>query len=225
MHLVGAQVEAHGARDAVGGVFVEQQLHDEDAFHDPIFAQGVLGRFGHDALVGLTVDHDLPAAGTHGLVALAQGLAGGLGGGAVQVVAVVAFDPAGKTPVFEQMHGVVHMPAHVEDQVFADQTHKVGADHAHVVVGAVFAQVGVDGGKTLRHGAGAFQRGFVAEHDFQAMFVTPTHSFVSDAASAHAAAHDEQVNRMFFHFGFADGYALGRFLNGNHRHNCFSLSH
>ena len=46
------------------------------------------------------------------------------------------------------------------------------------------------------------------------MFVTPTHSFVSDAASAHAAAHDEQVNRMFFHFGFADATPLVASLTG-----------
>ncbi len=117
------------------------------------------------------------------------------------------------------------MTAHVKDQVFAHQAHKVGANHAHIIVGAVLAQIGVDGGEALRHGAGAFQRGFVAEHDFQTVLVAPAHGFISDAASAHAAAHDEQVNRMFFHFGFADGYALVRFLNGNHRHNGFSLSH
>ena len=64
VHFVGAQVKAHGARDAVGSIFVEQQLHDKDALHDAVFTQGILGSFGHDALVGFTVDHDLPTAGT-----------------------------------------------------------------------------------------------------------------------------------------------------------------
>ena len=225
VHFVSAQVEAHGASDAVGGILIEKQLHDENTFHDAVFTQGILGSFGHDALVGFTVDHDLPAAGTHRGVALAQALASSLSGSAVQVVAVVALDPAGKAPIFEQMHGVVNVTAAVEDKVFAHQTHKVGTNHADVVVSVVVAQVGIDGGKTLSHGAGAFEGGFVNQHDLQAVLVAPAHCFKSGAAGTHAAAHDEQVNSVFFHFRLGNGHTLRRFLDGNHWHNCFSLSH
>ena len=224
VHFVGAQVEAHGTGDAVGGVLVEQQLHDEDTLHDTVFTQGILGGFGHDALVGFAVDHDLPAAGADGIVAVAQALAGGLGGGAVHVVAVFVLDPAGQAPLFEQMHGVVNVAAHVEDQVFADQTHKVGADHADVIVGGVFAEVGVDGGQALGHGAGALEGGLVAQHHFQTVFVAPAHGFESRTAGAHTAAHDQQVDVMFLHFRFSNGNAFHRFLDGNHRHSGFSLS-
>ena len=122
------------------------------------------------------------------------------------------------------MHGVVNVTAHVEDQVFADQTHKVGADHADVVVGGIFAEVGVDGGQALGHGAGALEGGLVAQHHFQTVFFAPAHGFESRAAGAHATTHDQQVEVMFLHFRFSNGNAFHRFLDGNHRHSGFSLS-
>ena len=212
--------EAHGTSDAVGGVFVEKQFHDEHALHQAVFAEHVLGGFSDDALVGFTVDHDLPAAGTDGLVTLADGLASGLGLGTVEVVdTVVGFDPNGKAPVFKQFDGVVNVTAYVEDEVFADQTHKVGADHADVVVSSVVFQEGVDGGKALGHSAGTLKGSLVNNEDFGSQRIAPVAGFNSSTGGAHAAADDQQVNVMFFNGGFGNGNAAGRFLNRDHRHS------
>ena len=86
------------------------------------------------------------------------------------------------------MYGIVNMTAHVKNEVFADNAHKVGPHHAHIVVGSIFAEIGVDGRKTLGDCSGTFKSGLVAKHDFQAVFIAPAHGFVSNATGAHAAA-------------------------------------
>ena len=219
-HFVFAGGEADRTGDAVGGVGVQEQLHDEDALHVAILAQGVFRSLGHDALVGLAVDHDLPAAGADGLGAGAQGHAFGLGLGAVEVVAVGVFGPAGQAPLFEQVDGIVDVTADAEDQVFADQTHKVGADHLDVVVGDVLADVGIDGGQALRDGAGALEGGLVEQHHADATdLVGPAADLIGRAAAAHAATDHEDVNVFFNQFRLGKGNAFGLVLHRNRRHD------
>ncbi len=79
----------------------------------------------------------------------------------------------------------------------ADNAHKVGPHHAHIVVGSIFAEIGVDGRKTLAT-APERSRAALSQHDFQAVFIAPAHGFVSNATGAHAAA-DNQADP---HHGF-----------------------
>ena len=60
--LVVPHREADHAGDAGGVVGVEEGVGHEDPLVEVAVADGRLGRFGHDRLVGLAVDHDLPAA-------------------------------------------------------------------------------------------------------------------------------------------------------------------
>ena len=217
--------EAHGTGDAVGGVLVEEQLHDEAAFHVAVVAEGFLGSFSNDALVGLTVDHDLPAAGTDGLGTGTHGLASGKSFSAVEVVdAIVSLGPDREAPILEELDGVVNVTAYVEDEVIANDVHKVVADHAHVVVRSVVFKEGVDGGKALGHSAGTLEGGLIAEEHFDAEGFGPADSFDSGAGGAHAAAHDQQVGLMFFISRFGNTNAARRFLNRDHRHSSLLLN-
>ena len=60
MVVAGADVEADGTGDAVLLGVVHQQVGDADTVEDLVGR--LLGGLGHDRLVGLAVDHDLPAA-------------------------------------------------------------------------------------------------------------------------------------------------------------------
>ncbi len=173
----------------------------------------------HDALVGLTVDHHLPAAGTHGGVAVAQGQAFSLGLGTVEVLAVF-LDPAGQAPLFKEMDGVVNVTAEVEDEVVANDVHEVGADHADVVVDVVFTDVGVDGGQTLGNGAGALEGGLVKQHhsDGRINFFDPAGCFKSNTAVTHPAADHQDVNILFDDLRLAKFNTFGSFVNGKQSH-------
>ena len=137
--LVLTDAEAHRPADAVGVLLVGQQLDDEDALIDVVHAQGVLGGFGHDHLVGLTVDHALPTAGADALTAVfQQGQALVSGDLAVHGVVFGVFLPDGEAPILEVMHGLVDVGAHAVDQVFPDDAHEIGAHHVHIVGYFVF---------------------------------------------------------------------------------------
>src|SRR4029079_7636396 len=58
--LVVPHREPDGTGDAGGVVGVEQRVGHEHALVEVPVADGRLGRLGHDRLVGLAVDHDLP---------------------------------------------------------------------------------------------------------------------------------------------------------------------
>ena len=161
--FVFTDAEADGAADLVAVLLVGQQLDDEDTLVDVVHAQGVLGGFGHDHLVGFAVDHALPFTGTAAFAAVfQQGQTLVSGGLAVDGVTFVVFLPDGQAPILEVMHGLVDVGADAVDQVFPDDAHEVGAHHADVIGNLVFrTNVSVDGGQTHGHGAGAIQGGFV----------------------------------------------------------------
>ena len=119
------------------------------------------------------------------------------------------------------MDGVVNVTADVEDQVFADQAHEVGADHADVVVGLLlFADVGIDGGKALGHGAGALQGGLVQQHDGNAAdLVSPAAGLVGGAAIAHAAANHQDVSMHLDDLRLGQGDTFDDFFRRNLRHS------
>jgi hypothetical protein len=150
-------------------VLVVDQLDDEDALLDAVEAEGLLGGFGDDPLVGFAVDHDLPLARTHRLAAVLQGRqAFLLRFGAVVTDAFGVGLPDRQAPLLEQVHGVVDVAAHVVGQVVAGDAHQVVGDHAGVVGGILLvADVGVDRGQALGHGAGAVHGGLVDQLDLQ----------------------------------------------------------
>ena len=189
--FVFTDAEAYGAADLVAVLLVGQQLDDEDALVDVVHAQGVLGGFAHDHLVGFAVDHALPAAGTTAFAAVfQQGQTLVTSSLTVDGVTFVVFLPDGQTPILEVMHGLVDMGTDGVDQVFPDDAHEVGAHHFHIIVNFIFrANVGVDGGQTHGHGAGAIQGGLVNQDGLQAGGFGPGSSFNRGAGAGHTTAH------------------------------------
>ena len=202
--------EANSAGNLVVDIGVQEKLNDEAAFDDVVIAEGFFSRFRHDPFVGLTVDHDLPFTGADRLGAGFQG-AHGLAFFTVQVFAVFGFFPDRQAPFFEQMHGVVHVAAQIEDQVFTHDAHEVVADHADIVFRSIFTNIGVDGGKALGYGTGAFHGGFVAQEN-GLVVAQPFFNFERRTAGCHTAAYDQNVNftlldfRIPYGFEFACGY-------------------
>jgi hypothetical protein len=171
-----AGAEAVSAGDLVA---VHDGTDDEYALvnFETGFVHGVEGGLGHDHLVRLTVDHDLPTALTD--------------------VLAVFIGPDGQAPFFEQMHGRVDVAGDVEDQVVTGDAHQVLADVANVVFASVLvvavANILVDGGKAHGHGAGAGGHSLVNQGNLQAIFLGPVGSLYSGATGAHAAAADQEV--------------------------------
>ena len=99
--------------------------------------QRVLGGLGHDDLVRLAVDHQLPAALMH-------------------VLAVLVL-PDGQAPLLEQVDRGVDVARDVGDEILARDAHQIVADVVDVVlygiVAAVEVDVHVDGRQA--HGDGA----------------------------------------------------------------------
>ena len=210
--------EAHGAAYAVAVVLVGQQLDDEDALVDVVHAQGVLGGFGHDHLVGLTVDHALPFTGPAAFAAVfQQGQAFVSGHLTVHGVVFGVFLPDGQAPILEVMHGLVDVGAHAVNQVFPDDAHEVGADHVHIVGYFVFrTDVGVDGRQTHSYRAGTIQGGFVNQGDLQAEALGISHSLNRGAGASHAAAHQQQVGFNGFYFRFRTKRPFTKFSFQSH---------
>ena len=204
MHLVLAGGETDGTGDGVLFVLVKQHLDDEHALMHVGLAQGLLGGLGNDALVGLTVDHDLPLTGTNRHTAFTQGL-GRLG--TVQVAAVVGTLPDRQTPLLEQLDRLVNVTTEVINEVFANNAHQVVADHLDIVFDGVLTDVGVDGGKTLGNGAGALEGGLVHQDDFHALG-GPLVDLERRAACSHTAANDQHIALMLYDFRIDNGSKL-----------------
>ncbi len=200
-----AHREADCTGDAAGVVLVVDQFDDEDAFLDAAQPQSLLGSFGHDPLVGFAVDHDLPFAGTYRFAAVLQQRQAFLDG--FRAVVAHAFSvglPDRQTPFFEQVHRVIDIATEVVGQVVAGDTHQVVGDHARIIGRILLgADVGVDRGQTLRHGAGTVHRGLVHQLDLQfgaglgLHGLCPAHHFVSGATASHTAT-DHQNIEVFF---------------------------
>jgi hypothetical protein len=179
-------------------------MHDEHALLDAVEAKRLLCSFGDDPLVRFAVDHDLPLARTHRLAAILQGRqAFLLRLGAVVTHAFGVGLPDRQAPLLEQMHGVIDVAAHIVGQVVTGDAHQVVGDHARVVGRILLvADVGVDRGQTLRHGAGAVHGGLVDQLDLEFLAglglegFGPAHHFICRAAAGHAAA--DQQNVQFF---------------------------
>jgi hypothetical protein len=165
---------------------------------------------GDDAFIRLAVDHDLPFSGTNRLSTGLQG-AHGLAFFAVEVFAFGGFFPDRQAPLFEKVNAVVHEAAQVEDQVFANQTHEVVADHADVVFGGMLSPTYVL--MAERPWATAPERSMAAlSHSRTRLIVLqPFLHFESRTAGSHTTADDEDIDFFLDHFWVPNGlkFTLG----------------
>ena len=188
-------------------VAVHQRVGDEDALE--ILAtglgQGVLGGFGNDDLVGLTVDHELPTS-------------------LVDVVPFLVL-PDGETPLLEGVDRVVHVPGDGCHQVLTGDAHEVVAHVVAIVlqcvVAAVEVHVLVDGRKAHGHGAGTVHGSLVHQGDLEAMLLGPVRCFHGRAAAGHTASRNQKVGLDYYSLEIRHFlYALLRFF---FRRNSVSL--
>ncbi len=169
-----ANVEAHGACDALRSRLVHQQVRD----HDPVvdLAHGFARGLGDDGLVAFAVDHDLPLA-------------------FAEVAAGLRILEDRQTPFLELVHGRIDVTSDVVNEILPDKTHEVTARIADEILGLVLAplhaHVAIDGGQPLRDGTASLDVRLLDEDDLQV--AAPIARFVGGAASAKAAAHDEDV--------------------------------
>ncbi len=187
VELLLADTEADRTGDPV--VF-HNRFHDEHALVDVILAEGVLGGFRHDDLVGLTVDHNLPAAAP-----LIRTDPEGV---------VFAFRPDRQTPLLEQVHGGVDVPGDVVNEVVAGDTHQVIPHVLHVVHHGVLivaqADIQVDGREALSNGTAPVHGGFVNQGHFQPVLFRPVRRFHRRTAGRHAATDDQEISGDFYSF-------------------------
>jgi len=92
-------------------------------------------------------------------------------------------------------------------QVVAGDAHQVVGDHASVIGGVLLAaDVGIDGGQALGHGARAIYGGLV-DHlylDVATSGLEPGANLVSSTAGCHAATDDENVDLFLDNLGFSE---------------------
>src|SRR5581483_6837288 len=140
-------------------------------------AQRVLGRLGHDRLVGLAVDHDLPAALT-------------------LVVPVLVLEDR-EPPLLEHVDGGVDVAGQVVDEVLPGEAHEVlphvADEFLRRVLAPLHAHVHVDGRQAHGHGAGALDGRLLDQDDAQAPPPGPVGGLEGRAAAGHASADDEDV--------------------------------
>ncbi len=91
------------------------------------------------------------------------------------------------------------MAAQIKDQVFTDNAHQVVADHAHIIIRGVFADIGVDRRKALGNRTASFQGSFIYHQD-TLVIRHPFFDLKCGAAGGHAAADDQNINFSFFDF-------------------------
>jgi len=173
-------VFAHAEADGPGAlVAIHERMGDEDALVDLAvgFGDGVLGGLGDDALVGLAVDHELPAT-------------------FVDVLAV-GVGPDGEAPLLEEVDRGVHVPRDAGHEVLTGDAHEVVAHVVKVivkgVVSAVEIDVLVDRREAHGDGAGAIHRGLVHDRDLEAMLLGPVCRFDRSAAGGHPATEEQQI--------------------------------
>jgi hypothetical protein len=194
IELVIAHAEAGGAGDAGRIVLVGDETDDEDVLLNLVEPERLLGGFGDDPLVGLAVDHYLPAARAYRLAAFLQRLA-----------FVAGLLPDGQAPLLEVVHGVVHVATDVIDQILAGDAHEILAHVPDIVRGIVLAHVGVDGREALGNGAGSIHGGLVDELHFEVDallpgFLDPLHDLERRTTGGHATADDEDIDLFFDYF-------------------------
>jgi hypothetical protein len=176
--IAGADVEADGTCNPVLLAVVHQQVRDADAVEDLVrrFLRGL----GHDGLVRLAVNHDLPSPFTQ----IAPGFR-------------VLHDR--QAPLLELMHRRVHVARHIEQQVFPHQPHQVDARIAHMVFGIIFAparaHIAVDRVQTLGDRTRAIDIRLLGNHDL--LVLAPESRFPCGAAAAKARADDQNVDAVF----------------------------
>ena len=187
-----AHIEADGTGDPVLLAVIHQQVGDADAVEDLV--RGFLGGLGHDGLVGLAVNHDLPSPFTQ----IAPGFR-------------VLHD--GQAPLFELVHRGVDVTGHVEQQVFAHQPHQVDTSVADMVLRLILAppgaHVAVDGVQALGDRAGAIDIGLLGNDD---LLVLPPEPRLPGGAACRRGPHRRPEYRCRLRRSFCRPSVIHAFL-------------
>ena len=173
-----AHVEADGPCDAVFPGIVHQQVRHADPVVDLV--SGLLGSLGHDRLIGLAVDHDLPAA-------------------FAKVVTRLRVLHDRQAPFLELVHRRIHVTRHVEEQILAHHPHQVDAGVADVIFRVVLAparaHVAVDRVEALCDGAGAVDIGLLGDDDL--FVLTPETGLPGGPGASKTRPNDKNVDIVF----------------------------
>ncbi len=178
MVVARADVETNSTGNPVLLAVIHQQVGDANAVEDLV--RRFLGGLGHDGLVGLAVNHDLPAS----LTQIAPGFR-------------VLHD--GETPLLELVHRRVNVARHVEQQVFPHHSHQVDASVADMVLRLVFAPAGthvaVDGVEALCDRTGAIDVGLLGNDNL--LVLPPEPGLPCGTRAAKACTDDQYVDAFF----------------------------
>ena len=105
----------------------------------------------------------------------------------------------GQAPLFELVHRGVDVTGHIEQQVFAHQSHQIDTSVADMVLRFIFAppgpHVAVDGIQTLRDRAGAIDIRFLGYNDL--LVLAPKPGLPGGTAAAEACADDQDIDVVF----------------------------
>ena len=168
----------HAESDGTGNPIGTRPVHEEMRHHDAVvyLRGGLRGGFGHDRLIALPVNHDLPLAFP-------------------QVAASLLVSHDRQTPLLELVNRGVDMPRDIVDEILPHQAHEITAGVAHVifrlVLAPLHAHVAIDGRKTVCNGAASFDVRLFDQDDLEV--ASPISGFVSGPAAAKATADDENV--------------------------------
>ena len=176
--VAGADVEPDGAGDPVRLAVVHQEVRHADAVEDLVGR--FLGGLRHDGLVGLAVDHDLPAP-------------------FAQVAARLRVAHDRQAPFLELVHGRVDVAGHVEQQILAHQPHQVDAGVADMVLGLVLAPAGahvaIDGVEALGDRARTIDIGLLGNDDL--LVLSPEPRFPGGSGPPKTRTDDQHVDAVF----------------------------
>ena len=173
-----ADVEADGTGNPVLLAVVHQQVGNADAVEDLV--RRFLGSLGHDGLVGLAVNHDLPSPFT-------------------QISPRFRVPHDGQAPLFELVNRRVDVTGHIEQQVFPHEPHQVDTSVADMVLRFIFAptraHVAVDGVQALSDRTRAIDIGLLGNDDL--LVLPPESGFPGGTGTAKACTDDQNVDAVF----------------------------
>ena len=176
--VAGADVKANSASDAVLFFLVHEQVRNADTVEDLI--RRLFRSLCHDWLVGLAVDHDLPAA-------------------FAKVLSRVRVFHDRQTPVFKLVNRAVDVAGHIEQQILADHAHQIDPCITDVIFGVILApartHVTVDRVEALSNRTRAVDIGFLGDDDL--FVLAPIASLESGARAAQTCTDDQYVDTVF----------------------------
>ena len=178
MVVARAYVETDSTGDPVFLGVIHQQVGDADAVEDLV--RRLFGGLGHDGLVGLAMNHDLPTPFT-------------------QITPGFRVLHDRQAPLFELMHRGVNVTCHVKQQVFPHHPHQVDAGVTDMILRLVLAPAGahvtVDGVQPLSDRTGAVDIGLLGNDNL--FVLTPEPGLPCGTRAAQTCTDDQNIDAFF----------------------------